>query len=84
MYDLQRGVFVKHANGIYTKQGGGLKGTIIFVRHRSFRALQAAYRGIGIKGQHQLITFIGSIGQQVQVAMVQDIETAIGENDLLP
>lgn len=52
--------------------------------HGAGGALQPLYRCIRIHTYYQFIAIVGGTGQQIQVAMVQYIEAAIGEYYLMP
>ncbi len=76
------GVFIEEGDGIDTEQGGCLEGAILLVGNGAVHAFEALHGGIGIEGEDEDVAKGCGAGKQIEVAMVQDIEAAIGENYL--
>lgn len=74
-------ILVKGYNGVHTGERGEHIHALLCGVERARRAFEAAYRVAAVDADDEKVTELASAGQKVGVPSMQNIETAVGEND---
>src|SRR5207245_1762396 len=75
--------FGEEHNVIHRPERGNDLGASIFIENRAACSLEVAYAGIGIHTDNEDVAYAASAFQITNVADVERIKTAVGEDDLL-
>ena len=75
--------FGENHDVVHDPEGGDEKGAGLFVENGAARAFQRASAGVGVDGDDEKVALLFCAGEVANMADVEGVEAAVGENDAL-
>ena len=79
--ELEGSVFVEDDDGVDGGQGGHDAGTLALADDGPGRAFEARNGSVGVEAEHEPRAELAAIFEQLDVADVEQVEAAVGEDD---